>query len=163
MGGALKKRRHCASWICLKATASLQQGFVMDLTTQHGPGCKGCEKHVPVLCRGLQMSSLANGNAESVMRSAGVEGDVSPRPSRWSGPITHNQTLHYPHHSPLLPCPTALAARGCWGCLRKGNFGTLKPLSEGLSAPLSHGNDVWKMHYLASITDLSISSSQNCI
>lgn len=47
--------------------------------------------------------------------------------------------------SPPQP-PAALAARGCWGCLRKGCFGTLKPSSESLSPSLSHGNDIWKMH-----------------
>lgn len=49
------------------------------------------------------MSSLANGNTELVTRSARVKGDVSTQPPKWSGPIMHNQTLLYPHHSTLLP------------------------------------------------------------
>lgn len=157
MGGASKKRRHCASWTCLKAAASLQLGFVMDLARQCVPGCKGCEKHVPVLWRGLQMSSLANGNTELVTRSAPVEGDVSPRPSKWSGPVMHNQTLHYPHHSSLLPCPAALAARECWGRVVLGHWNLLQKAYH----PLSHTAMMFgRCIYLAFIKDLSISSSR---
>lgn len=159
----LKKRRHRASWICLKTTASLQLGFVMDLARQHGPGCKGCKKHVPVLCRGLQMSPLANGDTESAVSSAHVEGDVSPRPSKWSGPITHNQTPHYPHHSPLLPFPAALAARGCWGAPERVVLGHKSFLQKAYH-PLFHmAMTSGRCIYLAFIKDLSISSSQNCI
>lgn len=85
-------------------------------------GCKGCGKHIPILCRGLQKSFHANGNAELVTRSSHQEGIVSPSPSQWSGSVMQNKRLRYPHHSSLLPCPTALAARGCWGLLREGCF-----------------------------------------
>lgn len=101
-------------------------------------GCKGCEKHIPVLWRGLWTSFRANGNTELVTSSAHQAGVVSPSPPKWSRSIMQNTILHYPHHCSLCPSPVASAAKACWGLHKEGCFGDSKTFCRSLINPLSH-------------------------
>lgn len=148
----------------------LQLSSMMDLATQHGPGvgggCKGCEKHLPVLWRGLQTSFLTDRNAELVTRSAHQEGVASPSPSKWSWSIMQNKSLHYPHHSrvgaaPCCPVPLPWQQGDAGDCSGRVVLGTIKPSAEALSPSLSHGTDVWNV-LRPFINDLLISSSWKC-
>lgn len=95
-------------------------------------GGKGWEKHIPVPWNGLQTPFLVNGNTE--YRNEVCSSGRRCLSKSFKGIVVRyaEQESPLPPHGSLLPCPTALAARRCWGLPREGCFRDNKTFCRSL-------------------------------